>query len=194
MTSKLAFIGQQRFSNIHNQLFPKLVRFLSVQVPSQEAEELAQETLLRVYQRWQLAITNRETLSEESIAALSYTIAKNLVISRARHLKIRWQYQQQQRDTLAAERLITAEQQVIDDDMHRHLIAAINSLPAICRNVFILRKIHNKRYQEIATELNISVKTVENHLARGMKLCRNYLIEYVQHDSLNSIMDAKLCK
>lgn len=194
MQSKLAFIGQQPFSRLHNQLFPKLLRFLSSQVPRQEAEELAQETLLRVYQRLQLALDNHEALPDENIPALAYAIAKNLVISRSRHLKTRWQYQQQQRNELAEAQSITAEQRVIDEDMHRHLIMAINRLPAICRNVFILRKIHNKRYQDIATELNISVKTVENHLSKGMKLCRQYMIEAVNKESIHSVMDSKLCK
>lgn len=194
MTSKLSFIWQQRFARLHTKLFPKLISFLSAQVPKQEAEEIAQEALLKVYQRLQDALAKNEKLSDENLAALTYTIAKNLVISRARHLKIRWQYHEEQRTQLSLEASHNAEQSVINDDMNRHLLAAINRLPAICRNVFILRKIHNKRYQDIATELNISVKTVENHLAKGMKLCRQYMIESVNEESKQSTMDSTLCK
>lgn len=194
MTSKLSCIWEQRFSRLHTRLFPKLVSFLSSRVPSQEAEEIAQEALLKVYQQLQLALTDTEKWPDEHLSALAFTVAKNLVISRARHLKVRWQYLEQQRDDMATEPPATAEQSVINEDMNQHLLTAINRLPAICRNVFILRKIHNKSYKDIADELNISVKTVENHLAKGMRLCQQYVIESVTKEAANNNMVAKLCK
>lgn len=194
MTSKLSCIWEQRFSRLHTRLFPKLVSFLSSRVPSQEAEEIAQEALLKVYQQLQLALTDTEKWPDEHLSALAFTVAKNLVISRARHLKVRWQYLEQQRDDMATEPPATAEQSVINEDMNQHLLVAINRLPAICRNVFILRKIHNKSYKDIADELNISVKTVENHLAKGMRLCQQYVIESVTKEAANNNMVAKLCK
>jgi RNA polymerase sigma-70 factor (ECF subfamily) len=194
MTAPCSFLGQQRFSRLHSRLFPKLIGFLSHQIPRQEAEEIAQEALLKVYQRLQTALGNNESWSDEHLTALTYAIAKNLLVSRARHLKVRWQYHEQQRTQLSAEQPCNAEQAIINDDMHRHLLAAINRLPAICRNVFILRQIHNKRYQDIAAELNISIKTVENHLAKGMKLCRQYMIESVNEESVNQAMDSTVCK
>ncbi|WP_127346241.1 RNA polymerase sigma factor [Pseudidiomarina mangrovi] len=194
MTAACSYLGQQRFARLHSQLFPKLSSFLSQQIPRQEAEEIAQEALLKVYQRLQTALHNNDSWSDQHLAALTYAIAKNLLVSRARHLKVRWQYHEQQRTQLSHEQPCNAEQAIINDDMHRHLLAAINRLPAICRNVFILRQIHNKRYQDIASELNISIKTVENHLAKGMKLCRQYMIEAVHEESANRAMDTSVCK
>jgi RNA polymerase sigma-70 factor (ECF subfamily) len=194
MTAQLSFIGQQRFASLHNRLFPKLIGFLSAQIPRQEAEEIAQEALLKVYQRLQHEHSTNDHWSDNHLTALTYAIAKNLLISRMRHLKIRWQYHEQQRTELSMEQPCNAEQTMINDDMHRHLLTAINRLPAICRNVFILRQIHNKRYQDIASELNISIKTVENHLAKGMKLCRQYMIESANQASSQQRKGSPLCK
>lgn len=194
MTATLSYLWQQRYARLHATLFPKLSQFLGNQIPRQEAEELAQEALLKVYQKLQEAIENQQQWSEQNLSALAFAIAKNLVISRARHLKTRWQYQEQQRSELLTQQNSDAEQRVIKDDMNQHLLAAINRLPPICRNVFILRKIHNKRYQDIADELGVSIKTVENHLSKGMRLCRQYMIESVQTKTQQAQSDTSLCK
>ena len=51
------------------------------------------------------------------------------------------------------------------------LTAAVARLPTRCRQVFTLRKVYGLSQKEIAAELNISENTVEQHLAKGMRLC-----------------------
>ena len=51
------------------------------------------------------------------------------------------------------------------------LTAAVARLPARCRQVFTLRKVYGLSQKEIAAELDISENTVEQHLAKGMRLC-----------------------
>ena len=48
------------------------------------------------------------------------------------------------------------------------LEAAIEELPAKCRKVFLLSKRQGYRYKEIATQLDISEKTVEKHISRAI--------------------------
>lgn len=52
---------------------------------------------------------------------------------------------------------------------------AINTLPPICRQVFVQRKLHGKCHNSIAAMLGISTKTVENHITKGLRLCRDYI-------------------
>lgn len=52
---------------------------------------------------------------------------------------------------------------------------AINRLPEKCRRVFMMSRFEDKRYSEIATELNISVKTVENQVSRALRILREEL-------------------
>jgi len=51
------------------------------------------------------------------------------------------------------------------------LTQAVASLPARCRQVFTLRKVYGLSQKEIAAELKISENTVEQHLAKGTRLC-----------------------
>ena len=47
------------------------------------------------------------------------------------------------------------------------------ALPERCQEAFILRKIDGLSYKEIAASMDLSVKTVENILARALLECKN---------------------
>jgi RNA polymerase sigma-70 factor (ECF subfamily) len=52
-----------------------------------------------------------------------------------------------------------------------NLLDAIFSMPASCRDVFLLRKIDGLEYGEIASQLAISEKTVQRRLVQSMLHC-----------------------
>lgn len=55
----------------------------------------------------------------------------------------------------------------------------INSLPKKCREVFVLNRFGDKKYREIASYLNISIKTVETQMSRALKTLRENLKDYI---------------
>ena len=57
--------------------------------------------------------------------------------------------------------------------------SAINELPEKCREIFVLNRYDNLKYQEIADKLQISVKTVETQMSRALQHMRLRLAEYV---------------
>ena len=52
---------------------------------------------------------------------------------------------------------------------------ALETLPARCREIVMLRKLQGLSQQAIAERLGVSVNTVEVQLVRGMKRCDDYL-------------------
>lgn len=56
------------------------------------------------------------------------------------------------------------------------LYSAIESLPDQCQRVFNMNKFEGKKYREIAEELSISIKTVENHMGKALKILREHLL------------------
>ena len=58
------------------------------------------------------------------------------------------------------------------------LLDAIARLPKLCRHVFLLRKIDELSYSEIAAQLGVSEKTVQRHLVKAMLHCHSLM----QHD------------
>jgi len=68
---------------------------------------------------------------------------------------------------------------VMDAGQLREIIAqSINNLPEKCREIYILGKEKNLTYKEIADELGISVKTVENQMGNALKKLREQLTPY----------------
>ncbi len=54
---------------------------------------------------------------------------------------------------------------------------AIDALPERCRLVFVLKQFEEMTYKEIAEQLDISPKTVENQMARAYKLLRDHFFK-----------------
>ncbi len=55
----------------------------------------------------------------------------------------------------------------------------VQQLPPQCRKVFLMNRFEGKRYKEIAAELGLSVKTVDTHLVKAVKLIRKGLRDYL---------------
>ena len=55
----------------------------------------------------------------------------------------------------------------------------INQLPDQCRSIFRLSRINGLKNQEIATRLNISVRTVETQIYRALKVLKRHLKDYL---------------
>jgi RNA polymerase sigma-70 factor, ECF subfamily len=64
-------------------------------------------------------------------------------------------------------------------ELETRIWRVINSLPQACRKIFILNRFDGKKYAEIASELNISVKTVETQMSKALKILRDHLIDYI---------------
>lgn len=59
--------------------------------------------------------------------------------------------------------------------------AAIERLPPKCRLVFSLSRFEEMSYAQIAHTLDISVKAVEKHMGKALKLLREQLKDYIHH-------------
>jgi RNA polymerase sigma-70 factor (family 1) len=54
----------------------------------------------------------------------------------------------------------------------------VETLPAQCRKIFLMSRFEGKKYQEIADELGISIKTVEVHISKALNTMRNGLKDH----------------
>jgi RNA polymerase sigma-70 factor (ECF subfamily) len=63
------------------------------------------------------------------------------------------------------------------DLLKKKIQAAIDVLPEKCRNIFVLSRYGGLTYKEIAEELDISVKTVENQMTIALRKLKEQLSE-----------------
>ncbi|MDR0748356.1 MAG: RNA polymerase sigma-70 factor [Tannerellaceae bacterium] len=79
------------------------------------------------------------------------------------------------------EPLTNAEDRSLEESMYNaerdaRLWNAIDKLPPERKKIFLLSKRDGLKYQEIADELNLSVKTVENQISKALKALRETTI------------------
>ena len=68
---------------------------------------------------------------------------------------------------------------LIEQELRKKINSSIEELPAKCREVFLLSRYENLKYQEIADRLHISVKTVETQMSKALNHLRIRLAEYI---------------
>lgn len=64
---------------------------------------------------------------------------------------------------------------LVRDEEHRRMLAAINGLPAIYREPFVLKHLEDWSYAQIGEALGLPVDTVETRLVRARRLLRSAL-------------------
>ena len=69
--------------------------------------------------------------------------------------------------------------QIESMELEEKIRGAIDSLPERCRVIFELNRFDGLKYAEIATQLDISVKTVENQISKALKILREKLALYL---------------
>ena len=68
---------------------------------------------------------------------------------------------------------------LVEDELKTKIESAIEELPEKCREIFRLNRYENLKYQQIADQLQISVKTVETQMSKALQHMRTRLADYV---------------
>ncbi len=137
-----------------------------------EAEEVAQNVFYNIWNK-------RETLQvNASIKAYLYRAVHNDCLNRIKHRKVKTVYAEDYKNTMTggfddSSKLLDAK------ELNALINGAIDSLPEQCGLVFKLSRFEHLKYSEIAEQLQISVKTVENHMGKALKILREKLKDYL---------------
>jgi len=157
------------FTNIYTQYFKKLLMESDKYVKDiQLAEEIVQDVFLKIWER-------SDELNEiKSIKSYLYRSVINSSINyinrqkslELHHQKIISEFTEQQLEEIDEENQLIVE-----------LFDEIEKLPLKCKEVFKLNRFERLKYREIALKLNISERTVENHIANALKLLREAMLK-----------------
>lgn len=130
------------------------------------AEEVVSDVFLDVWK-------HREAIDEiRNIKAWLLTLTHNKAISYLRktdHPDDTFSWEEVDGFQIAGN-LQTPDEQIISREEIAHINNLIRSLPPKCQTVFVLAKIERLPYKEIAEMLNISVKTINVHVAKALEV------------------------
>ena len=135
------------------------------------ADDLAQEAFLRTF-----AAESRHII--DTPKAFLFKVARNLALNelaRQSSMAIEPLGDFEGQEVLEDNSQVAVDDVIDGRERIRLLARAIASLPPQCAKVFILRKMQGMSQKEIAVRLNISARTVENHVALGLSRCRAYM-------------------
>lgn len=68
---------------------------------------------------------------------------------------------------------------LLEKELEDEIMNAINRLPDECRRVFNMSRFENRKYEEIAQELKISVNTVKYHIKHALALLHEDIGKYL---------------
>lgn len=143
---------------------------------SSEAEDVVQDTFLRVYM-------NLDRYDEnQKFSTWIYRIATNLCIDRLRKRKPNYSLDAEMPDgegsdwySLLASQQDTPEQEVVLSETQYIIRRAIGNLPEKYKSVVVLRYLHDMSLQEIGDVLGMPVTTVKTRVHRGREFLRKKL-------------------
>ena len=160
---------------IFKRYYKELYRFAFTYVRDATiAEEMAQEVFLYIWEK-------RDNIEiQTTLKTYLYSAVKNKCLN---YIKLELPKQQSMADV--SEVLLSVSTPNKDegenDQLKKHIQSAIDALPKKCRKIFILSRNAGMTYEEIAEELDLSKKTVENQMGIALKKLRESLEHVYKH-------------
>ena len=133
-----------------------------------EASDMTQDIFYKIW-------TNRETISKvDSFKAYLFRMARNMIYDYYEHSLIEENYQQKEQRRSTYDDLI--EEELYARELSLLIDIAVEKMPPQRRNIFIMSRKDGLSNEEIAQRLNISKRTVENHMTQALAELRKIVI------------------
>ncbi|WP_374172551.1 RNA polymerase sigma-70 factor [Flavobacterium tructae] len=167
------------FTYFYDKYFRRIQSF-SIQFiyDKDEAENLAQEAFLNLWQ-------NRKDIeSLNGIPSYLYTYAKSKCLNMIRHNKVKDKFKNdilnQKERELDIEILNSVQFDTLElNELERLIQESISDLPPKTKAVFIKKRFENKKNAEIAEEMQVTLKAVEAHMTKALKILKTKLSDYL---------------
>jgi len=161
---------EKAFSELFYRYYSGLCSYVFQMLPDdQKTKELVQEVFVQIW------VKRKEIQIHSSVKSYLFRAVKNQLTNWFVHQKVEQKYL----DKVAAEKeRIQPGDYFQEVDLHRKIAVSIEALPARRREIFRLSREEGLTYREIASQLQISVKTVETQMGLALKQLRHDLSEY----------------
>jgi len=137
-----------------------------------EAEEIVQEVFAAFWARKErIEIT-------ASLKSYLFRAVRNASLNLIKHQKVKGAY-------FAVNNALRQEEEQMENDtlvsleLQKRIEESIGQLPPERQKIFLMSRMEDMKYKEIAEELGISVKTVETQMGKALKTLREALGEYL---------------
>lgn len=161
--------NQEAFKVLFNRYNKKLYYFaLSYLDDSAEAEEVVQSVFVSL---WEKRYSLNETMSVKNFI---YKSTVNACYNFLKKKAVRNRYYENELIAFD-ENIDISHDEIFYKDLKRQIDNILASLPPRQQEIFNLSRFEGLSHAEIATKLNISVRTIENQIYRALKIIKDNL-------------------
>jgi RNA polymerase sigma-70 factor (ECF subfamily) len=133
------------------------------------AEDITQEAFVKVWE-------NRSKVNPETAKSYLYTIAGNLSINHLKKQNVIYRFLNTKFNTTEKETPLYILEEKEFDERLQH---ALSALPEKQRVVFLMNRIDDLKYTEIADRLGLSIKAVEKRMSNALKTLKETISQKV---------------
>jgi RNA polymerase sigma-70 factor (family 1) len=161
---------EQKYESLFINHYEALVRYANTMLSNvEESEDMVQSTYLELWKdRSKINFT-------EEVKAYLYKGVYFKCMNKFKHDKVHVKYINRQSNQAE----FTESDSLVENELQTKIDTAIDTLPEQCKKIFLMSRIDNKKYNEIASELSISPKTVENQMGKALKVLRIALADFL---------------
>lgn len=164
--SEHASLSASEYKNYFDQYYGAIRSFLYYKVgDAQVAEDIAQDTFVKLWE-------NRHKIERKTIKSYLYAIAGNLAINMLKRQQLRFKFEHVSKPGINEQ---NPEYLVQEAEFAKQLNEVLALIPDGSREVFLMNRIEDLKYREIAERLDISVKAVEKRMSKALQILREKL-------------------
>lgn len=162
----MAGINQAEFDQIFLEWYNPLRNSMYYKTGDvQAAEDLVQDTFLKIWEK-------KETIKPETVKSLMYKIANNLFLNKIEHEKVSFRFVTEYKGNDLSN---GPDFELEMKDFDRKLQDAMAELDEKSRSVFLMNRIDELTYAQIADNLGLSVKAVEKRMSKAIAFLKERL-------------------
>ena len=144
-----------RFKELFDQYYTPIKNFLYYKCGDIDlSEDLAQDVFMKVWDK-------REEIQLDTIKSYLYTIANNMLLNKIRHNKVVMNFVEKHKTQQEEQ---SPQFRLEEKEFKQELERIISAMPEKQREVFLMNRIEEMTYKEIAERLELSVKAVEKRM------------------------------
>ncbi|RKQ49882.1 RNA polymerase sigma-70 factor (ECF subfamily) [Roseivirga pacifica] len=154
------------FRNIFDQYYNPIKNFLYFKCGDIAlSEDLSQDVFVKLWEK-------RDEVNLDTVKSYVYTIANNMLLNKIRHDKVVLNFVEKHK-TRQEEK--SPQFALEEKEFRTRLENIISAMPEKQRTVFLMNRIDELTYKEIAERLNLSVKAIEKRMHGALEHLRNNL-------------------
>ncbi|WP_372934333.1 RNA polymerase sigma factor [Mariniphaga sediminis] len=163
---RIAKNGKQWFKEVFDQNYTYILNYLFYLSGDTElSEDLVQDVFLQLWEK-------RDEVKQETLRPYLFTIARNSFLKNKRRQKYDMKFRSNYFERTENE---SPEFILEMKEFDKKLQGAISDLPEKSRVVFLMNRMDEMTYREIAENLGVGVKAVEKQMSRALAILRKKL-------------------